>query len=78
MKRANGVSFTGIPLHRTLEGGLDSGTIVIVPVPPKKSHESTKWVCLLIDQELSNRDFHSGLNGSRGSKWKVDLIVQIS
>jgi len=38
----------GISLYKNLEGGLDNGTIVIVPIIP--SANPTRWKCLLVDE----------------------------
>ncbi|EEQ32089.1 hypothetical protein McanCB56680_005637 [Microsporum canis] len=45
----------GITLWKTLEKGLDNGTIAIIPVPSTNECEPTKWKCVLVDQSLRNQ-----------------------
>ena len=40
-------------MQHTIEGGLDDGWIVIVPIPPKEG-EDTKWKCVLVNEEIKN------------------------
>ncbi|KAK2812582.1 hypothetical protein FQN50_001226 [Emmonsiellopsis sp. PD_5] len=47
----------GISLHRNIEEGLDSGVIAIVPVPPLKGDDVTKWKCVLVDQDKRDAIF---------------------
>ena len=54
----------GLTLHHVIKGGLDSGKIVFVPLPPMKGEE-TKWKCVLTDKTVENRMIDSGL------KWRV-------
>ena len=37
-------------MQSNLEQGLDSGAIVIVPVPPAQGSYATKWKCVLVDE----------------------------
>ncbi|KAK2771292.1 hypothetical protein FQN53_005102 [Emmonsiellopsis sp. PD_33] len=61
-------SKNGISLHRKIEEGLDSGIIAIVPVPPLKGDDATKWKCVLVDQD--KRDAMFSWTGREVYTWK--------
>lgn len=48
--------------------GLDSGLIVLAPMPPKEGEE-TKWKCVLTDKRKKNDMVYQGV------KWKVGLTT---
>jgi hypothetical protein len=60
-----------ISLHRTLEGALDCGKIVIVPIAQDESEPGvpSRWKCVLTDRKCGNKT----LTRSRGmeTKWHV-------
>ncbi|KAK2753650.1 hypothetical protein FQN55_000013 [Onygenales sp. PD_40] len=61
-------SKNGISLQRKIEEGLDSGIIAIVPVPPLKEDDPTKWKCVLVDRDM--RDAMFSRSGRDVYTWK--------
>ncbi|KAM5445498.1 hypothetical protein MaudCBS49596_007482 [Microsporum audouinii] len=58
----------GITLWRTLEQGLDNGTIAIIPVLPTDEGELTRWKCILANQALREQSWTTFMGESY--KWK--------
>jgi hypothetical protein len=69
---------TGISLHKKIEGGLDKGYIVIIPVPDNEV-KRTRWKCILVDESMRNATcFKSGGPKKHGEvKWGVSHIFKI-
>ncbi|RMJ23805.1 hypothetical protein PHISP_05326 [Aspergillus sp. HF37] len=58
----------GITLLSTIEEALDSGTIVIVPVPRSDDNEVTKWKCILVDESRKKHLYDS--HGDMVKRWE--------
>ncbi|KAM5481810.1 hypothetical protein MaudMau93_006999 [Microsporum audouinii] len=58
----------GITLWRTLEQGLDNGTIAIIPALPTDEGELTRWKCILANQALREQSWTTFMGESY--KWK--------
>lgn len=55
----------------TIEGALDSGAIVIVPVPRSDENEVTKWKCILVDESRKKLLYDS--HGDMVKRWEVSV-----
>jgi hypothetical protein len=70
--------FQGLSLHKNIEGGLDDGTIVIIPAP-QGGEEEIKWLCVLVNESKRNDTFSHivtpGFTSIR--KWKVSVVFLI-
>ena len=64
----NGVVTVAITLESTIECALDSGLVVLAPMPPKEG-EATKWKCVITDKFKKNDMVYQGVH------WKVGLVT---